>query len=67
MTCEFQNQLHLLDARERIVIDARYGLTGGKPRTLAAIGTTLGVSRERIRQLQNIALLKLRRAAQKTP
>ncbi len=47
------------------VIDARFGLAGQKPKTLEEVGQEFGVTRERIRQLQNIALKKLRRALQK--
>ncbi len=62
---EVGDLLDVLDARERKIIDARFGLNGGKPRTLEEVGKKFGVTRERIRQLQNIALLKLRRALQK--
>jgi RNA polymerase primary sigma factor len=40
-------------------------LDGGKPETLEEVGKKFGVTRERIRQLQNIALAKLRRALAK--
>ena len=55
----------MLDDRERKIIFERYGLDGGKPKTLEEIGKKFGVTRERIRQLQNIALAKLRRALTK--
>jgi RNA polymerase primary sigma factor len=57
--------LDVLDERERKIIDARFGLMGQKPKTLEEVGQEFGVTRERIRQLQNIALKKLRRALQK--
>lgn len=57
--------LTVLDERERKIIDARFGLNGQKARTLEEVGQEFGVTRERIRQLQNIALRKLRRALQK--
>jgi RNA polymerase primary sigma factor len=57
--------LTVLDERERKIIDARFGLAGQKARTLEEVGQEFGVTRERIRQLQNIALRKLRRALQK--
>jgi hypothetical protein len=52
--------LEVLDDRKRKIIFQRFGLDGGKPKTLEEVGKKLGVTRERIRQLQNIALAKLR-------
>ena len=57
--------LEVLDDRERKIIFQRFGLDGGKPKTLEEVGKKFGVTRERIRQLQNIALAKLRRALNK--
>jgi len=57
--------LDFLDERELKIIEARFGLNGQKLRTLEEVGQEFGVTRERIRQLQNIALKKLRRALQK--
>jgi RNA polymerase primary sigma factor len=54
--------LEMLDDREKKIIAQRFGFGGGERRTLQQIGDTLGVSRERIRQLENVALEKLRRA-----
>ena len=51
-----------LDEREMRIIDARFGLNGQKPRTLEEIGLEFGVTRERIRQLQNVALAKMRKS-----
>lgn len=62
---QLEGLLSVLDARERSIIDARFGLNGHKPKTLEEVGQVFGVTRERIRQLQNIALKKLRRALQK--
>jgi len=56
------DSLEALDDREKKIISQRFGFDGGKRRTLEEIGKKLGVSRERIRQLENIALAKLRRA-----
>jgi RNA polymerase sigma factor (sigma-70 family) len=50
---------HLHD-RERGVLELRYGLTGGEPRTLEEIGEHFGVTRERIRQIEKKTLAKLR-------
>ena len=54
--------LDVLDQRERKIILRRFGLDGGKPKTLEDVGKDFGVTRERIRQLQNVALAKLRHA-----
>ena len=54
--------LKILDQRETAIIGARYGLNGKKPSTLEEISRDFGVTRERIRQLQNIALEKMHRA-----
>jgi RNA polymerase primary sigma factor len=59
---ELEELLHMLDDRERMIINSRFGLDGQEPKTLGVIGETFGVTRERIRQLQNVALLKLRGA-----
>src|SRR6187431_3664943 len=48
--------LDVLDEREKKIIFQRFGLDGGKPKTLEEVGKKFGVTRERIRQLQNIAL-----------
>src|SRR5437867_11606034 len=57
--------LDVLDDREKKIIFQRFGLDGGKPKTLEEVGKKFGVTRERIRQLPNIALSKLRRALSK--
>jgi RNA polymerase primary sigma factor len=62
---EMDGLLDLLDKREQKIISQRFGLDGGTPRTLEDVGKNFGVTRERIRQLQNIALAKLRRALSK--
>ena len=54
--------LDVLPKREQIIILARFDLENGKPKTLEELGKQFGVTRERIRQLQNDALSKLRRA-----
>jgi RNA polymerase primary sigma factor len=57
--------LSVLDERERRIIDERFGLNGRKALTLEEVGREFGVTRERIRQLQNSALTKMRRALRK--
>jgi RNA polymerase primary sigma factor len=51
--------LAALPERERRVIELRFGLHGGQPRTLSDVGRTLGVTRERIRQIENATLKRL--------
>jgi RNA polymerase primary sigma factor len=53
--------LHTLSPREANVIKMRFGLEDGRERTLAELGRSLGVTRERIRQIEAQALSKLRR------
>jgi RNA polymerase primary sigma factor len=59
-----QDQLdHVLDnlsAREQRIIQLRFGLTDGHPRTLEEVGQEFGVTRERIRQIESKTLAKLR-------
>ena len=52
--------LHQLTEREKTVIELRFGLTDGRPRTLEEVGQEFGVTRERIRQIESKTLLKLR-------
>lgn len=56
-----QSTLHILDSREMTILRERFALDGGQEKTLDEIGQKFGVTRERIRQLQNIALAKLRK------
>ena len=53
--------LSILDERELTILRERFGLDGRPEKTLDDIGRKFGVTRERIRQLQNLALSKLRR------
>lgn len=62
---EVGDLLNILDDRERRILNSRFGLDGSTPKTLEEVGESFGVTRERIRQLQNIALSKLRRALRK--
>jgi len=52
--------LDALDERERVILILRFGLGGEEPQTLEQIGEHFGLTRERIRQMQNRALAKLR-------
>jgi RNA polymerase primary sigma factor len=55
--------LATLSHRERRVLELRYGLDGEQPRTLDEVGRTFNVTRERIRQIENQSLKKLRALA----
>jgi RNA polymerase primary sigma factor len=46
--------------REKVILTRRFGLDGSQPQTLEELGADFGLTRERIRQLQNSALAKLR-------
>jgi RNA polymerase primary sigma factor len=50
-----------LTPRERMVLRMRFGISDQRPRTLGEIGQVIGVSRERVRQLEAEAIAKLRR------
>lgn len=57
---ELELALSHLDERERSVVTMRYGLDGRPARTLSDVGKHLGVTRERVRQLESSALSRLR-------
>jgi len=62
---ELESMLDVLDEREKEIIKMRYGLNGEEPRTLEEVGEKLGISRERVRQLEQRALKKLKAVALK--
>jgi len=62
-TKELQAALIGLNERMRHVLALRFGLNGEKPKTLEEVGTELGVTRERVRQLESRALRELQAAA----
>lgn len=57
---EIREAVETLRPRERKIVEMRFGLTDGRPHTLEDIGREFGISRERVRQLQNVALQRLR-------
>ena len=57
---ELHRALSQLTAREKSVVVLRYGIGDGRSRTLLEVGKELGISRERVRQLEVVALMKLR-------
>jgi len=56
--------LSMLSARERRVLELRYGLNGQHPRTLDEVGRAFNVTRERVRQIENQSLKKLQALAE---
>ena len=57
---DIRHVLATLDERERQVIQLRFGLDDGQPRTLDQIGKLFGLSRERVRQIEREVMMKLR-------
>jgi len=57
---DIRRALDTLPERERQVLELRFGLTGDQPRTLEEVGREFGVTRERIRQIENNTLRKLK-------
>ncbi len=62
---DLKDALVEIGERERMIVEYRYGLTGQTPMTLNDIGKKLKLSRERVRQIEERALLRLRRVAAK--
>ncbi|MCX5696055.1 MAG: sigma-70 family RNA polymerase sigma factor [Candidatus Omnitrophica bacterium] len=61
-----ENLLEIMNDREREILDMRFGLADKKPHTLAEVAKKLGVSRERIRQIEETALMKIRKFVEGT-
>ncbi|MEI7545053.1 MAG: sigma-70 family RNA polymerase sigma factor [Mycobacteriaceae bacterium] len=60
---DIRHVLATLDERERQVIQLRFGLDDGQPRTLDQIGKSFNLSRERVRQIEREVMIKLRNGA----
>ena len=61
----FKECLHSLSPKEEMVISNRYGLIDGYERTLGDIGREMGITRERVRQIESKGLKKLKRSMRK--
>lgn len=55
-----RNLLNVLSPKERRIIKLRFGIDGGKQRSLSEIGEIYGLSKERVRQLESRALYRLK-------
>ena len=64
---QLSNLLHKIDEREAKILRLRYGLDGNDPMTLKEIGQQIGLTRERVRQIEHEALRKLRDAMASEP
>ena len=64
---EVRAVLGTLPDRESLIITMRYGLDGGEPATLQEVARTVGLTRERVRQLEKQALKQLREADRNEP
>jgi RNA polymerase primary sigma factor len=65
VTDMLQDMVKHLDEREATILRFRFGLDGGSEKTLEEVGKKFGVTRERVRQIQNLALKKLRKMIEK--
>src|SRR6202167_5052126 len=65
VTGMLQDMVKHLDDREATILRYRFGLDGGSERTLEEVGEKFGVTRERVRQIQNLALKKMRKMIEK--
>ena len=65
VTGMLQDMVKHLDDREATILRYRFGLDGGNEKTLEEVGEKFGVTRERVRQIQNLALRKLRKMIEK--
>ncbi len=65
VTSMLQDMVKHLNDRESTILRYRFGLDGGQEKTLEEVGEKFGVTRERVRQIQNLALRKLRKMIEK--
>lgn len=61
MSNDIKSVINLLEDRESEIIQLRFGLDGSRPLTLEEVGEKFDITRERVRQIQNIAIHKMRR------
>ncbi len=61
LQADINKMIDELDEREARIIKLRFGLEGNTPKTLEEVGEIFGITRERVRQLQNMALSQMRK------
>ena len=61
-----ENLLEIMSQREREILDLRFGLADKKPHTLAEVAKKFKISRERVRQIEESALKKIRKFVKET-
>ena len=61
MLKRLKSLVNKLDPRERLILILRFGLDGDRPKTLEEVSKKIGRTRERVRQIQNLALKKLKK------
>ena len=64
---ELLNSMKILTEREQMILKLRFGFDDGRPRTLEEVGKVYNVTRERIRQIEEKALRKLKHPNRKSP
>jgi RNA polymerase primary sigma factor len=67
LTKQIQDMLLSLSPREVHILQLRYGLASGEPRTLEEVGRELGITRERVRQIEAQAISRLRHSVRQEP
>lgn len=65
LQADIHDLIERLDEREAQIIKLRFGLEGNPPKTLEEVGEMFGITRERVRQLQNMALSQMRKSMYK--
>ena len=63
----FDTIIAQLPKRQKDIVSQRFGVSGAKQKTLAALGTRYGITRERVRQIESAAVKSIAQSAQREP